>query len=151
MTDPVSEADAGPRPKLILTVGFPRSGKSTWARQSGLPILCPDAVRLALYGPARFVPSAEEWVWCHVHYGVRAHFIAGNTALVLDATNVTRAGRDRWRNKHWDTYLKVLNTPSDECVRRAIAGGREDLVPVIERMARLFEELTVEEAGRIWE
>lgn len=38
--------------KLILTIGLPRSGKSTWAKQQGCPVVNPDSIRLALHGKA---------------------------------------------------------------------------------------------------
>jgi predicted kinase len=34
--------------QLILTVGLPRSGKTTWAKQQGVPMVNRDAIRLAL-------------------------------------------------------------------------------------------------------
>ena len=36
--------------QLILTVGLPRSGKTTWALAQGYPIVAPDAIRLAVTG-----------------------------------------------------------------------------------------------------
>ncbi len=31
--------------RLILTVGLPRSGKTTWALEQGWPIVNPDSIR----------------------------------------------------------------------------------------------------------
>src|SRR5258706_417694 len=48
---------------LIVMVGLPWSGKSTWAREQGnWPIVCPDEIRFALHGQ-RFIAEAEPWVW----------------------------------------------------------------------------------------
>jgi predicted kinase len=47
---------------LILTVGLPRSGKSSWSRQQTFPVVNPDSIRLALHG-LRFAPEAEPFVW----------------------------------------------------------------------------------------
>ena len=44
-----------------------RSGKTTWARQQGVPIVNRDAIRLALHGQ-RFEPRAESVVWAHLRY-----------------------------------------------------------------------------------
>ena len=44
-----------------------RSGKTTWARQQGVPIVNPDAIRPALHGQ-RFEPRAESVVWAHLRY-----------------------------------------------------------------------------------
>ena len=35
---------------LIVMVGLPRSGKTTWARKQGYPIVNPDSIRLAFHG-----------------------------------------------------------------------------------------------------
>lgn len=44
---------------LVITVGLPRSGKSTWAKTLGAPIVSCDAIRQAL-GVYPFVPKAEK-------------------------------------------------------------------------------------------
>jgi predicted kinase len=120
---------------LICTVGLPRSGKSTWARSSGLPIVCPDAIRLSIHGQAFFSP-AEPLVWAIAHIMVSSLFKAGHETVVLDATNVTVTRRNEWRKDAEEVVYKIFDTPPAECVHRAKAGGREDLVPVIKRMAK---------------
>ena len=62
---------------LILTVGLPRSGKSTWAAQTGWPIVNRDAIRLALHGQA-YIQDAEDMVTAIETYMVKALFGAGN-------------------------------------------------------------------------
>jgi predicted kinase len=123
--------------KLIMLIGLPHSGKSTWAKQQGLPIVNPDAIRLALHGQV-FVPQTERLVWALAHYMVEALFLAGNRTVILDATNVTDKRRLEWMTARYPVTVeierKIFDTSPEECVRRARANGREDLVPVIERM-----------------
>ena len=123
---------------LIGTVGLPRSGKSTWARQRakelGCPIVNPDSVRLAMHGQA-YVPEAEKMVWAIAHYMVKALFIAGHETVILDATNTVPQVRQQWHSKDWINAWKVLETPLITCVERAREGDRLDLIPVIEAMA----------------
>jgi len=45
---------------LILTVGLPRSGKSTWAAKKGFPIVSPDAIRLAMHGMRKWRVSGKQ-------------------------------------------------------------------------------------------
>lgn len=125
-------------PRLILMVGLPRSGKSTWARQQGVPIVNPDAIRLALHGKA-YEALAEPFVWAIAKIMVRALFLAGARVVVLDATNTTQARRDEWKSEAWLRYYVYIPTPVAVCIARAIAGDRRDLVPVIERMATTYE------------
>lgn len=131
---------------LICTVGLPRSGKTTWARKQNLPIVSPDAIRLALHGQ-RFIAEAEPYVWAIAKTMVRALFLAGHSFVILDATNNTRKRRDEWQSKEWTTCFKVINTPSRICLERARAEGDEYIVPVIERMVAEHETLHADELG----
>lgn len=129
---------------LLCTVGLPRSGKTTWARKQNLPIVSPDAIRLALHGQ-RFIAEAEPHVWAIAKTMVRALFLAGHKMVILDATNNTRKRRDEWQSKEWKTYFKVIDTPASVCLDRARAEGDEYIMPVIERMAAQYEGLQVDE------
>jgi predicted kinase len=71
---------------LIMTVGLPRSGKSTWAIAQGHPVVCPDAIRLALHGQP-FIATAEPVVWATAKLMVASLFEAGHGVVILDATN----------------------------------------------------------------
>ena len=71
---------------LILTVGLPRSGKSTWARSQAYPIVCPDEIRTALHGH-RFIPEAEPFVRAVAKVMVRALFGAGHQCVIFDGSN----------------------------------------------------------------
>ena len=118
---------------LILTVGLPRSGKSTWAMKTGFPVVNPDSIRLAVHGQP-FIPEAEPLVWVTAKMMVRALFLAGHETVVLDATNLTEARRDEWNSSQWNTVYQVFQTPADVCIDRAIKGDRQDLLPVIDHM-----------------
>jgi len=123
--------------KLILTVGLPRSGKSTWARYTNHPIVNPDAIRLAMHG-LRFQAVAEQWVWPMVFTMASALFLAGHETVVVDATNVSARRRNERINKFpgYEIELKVFDTSPEECKKRAILTGQEDLLPVIDRMVK---------------
>lgn len=131
---------------LICTVGYPRSGKTTWARDQGHPIVNPDAIRLAIHGQT-FIANAEPFVWATAEAMVRALFLAGHDTVILDACNNTRKRRDQWqRPKEWGTYFKYFNTPMETCIERCEPGS--PLIPVIERMAAQFEPLGEDE--EVW-
>lgn len=128
---------------LILLIGLPRSGKSTYARGHGAPIVNPDSIRLAIHGHA-FIGQSEILVWPIAMLMVRALFEAGHCEVILDATNTTKERRKFWKSKSWQVECKEFLTQADVCIARAGESGRFDLVPVIERMAATFEPL---EAG----
>lgn len=132
---------------LICTVGLPRSGKTTWARQQGVPIVNPDSIRLALHNQ-RFVMHAETFVQAIAEVMVRALFLSGSDVLIVDSTNVFRQRRQAWRHlgvAAWDTYFHVIDTSMLECLERARKDGDEEIQPVIERMARSFQPLEPDE------
>lgn len=121
---------------LILTVGLPRSGKSTWARERGLPMVNPDSIRLALHGKP-FIPQAEGFVWAIAYLMAKALLIAGHPTIIIDATNITKKRRAEWlkRFKRYTIVLEHFNTPASVCKERAIKDGKAELVEVISRMA----------------
>jgi predicted kinase len=122
-------------PTLIMPVGLPRSGKSTWARSTGFPMVNPDSIRLSLHGQAFYTP-AEAFVWATAHLMVQSLFTAGHQTVILDATNLTERRRAEWRSKDWHCAYVLFPTPEDECIRRALANCQEELIPVIHRMAK---------------
>lgn len=119
---------------LHVMVGLPRSGKSTTAILLGFPIVCPDAIRLALHGTA-WRAESEPMVWAVAHTMVDALFLAGHDEVILDACNVTPERREEWGSERWSIVYHVVKTPKELCIKRALKEGRTDLVPVIERMA----------------
>lgn len=143
-------------PTLIMTMGLPRSGKSTWAREymlarPGVAIVNPDSIRLAIHGTA-FDPKHEPRVWATAHDMVDALFLAGHTEVILDATNLTKARRNEWRVPKWRRALVDFSrVPASECVKRAIKGDRDYLVDVIVRMSRNIEPPEVGEFDVIFQ
>lgn len=129
---------------LLMTVGLPRSGKSTWVSQQPFPIVNPDSIRLALHGQP-FIGLAEGFVWAIAKVMVRALFISGHTTVILDATNTTRKRRDDWKSSSWVRKYQVFDTDKDECIRRAKAGDKLYLVSVIEQMAEDYEAVGEDE------
>lgn len=133
---------------LILTVGLPRSGKSTWAKEQAwwgasqrytIPIVSPDSIRLALYGGV-FCRESEPMVWALARYMVKALFISGHDTVILDACCLTEKRRMEWVGDEWETVLHCVTTDADECARRAVACGQTYLLEVIGKFARVYQD-----------
>lgn len=124
---------------LIILVGLPRSGKTTWAKAQGHPIVNRDAIRLALHGQA-FILEAEAMVTAVEELMVTALFRAGHDTVIVDATHITLERRLRWTksstcpNMDWNTKYEIFSTPPEVCTVRAVKDGREDLIPIIDKM-----------------
>jgi len=133
---------------LILTVGLPMSGKTTWCHEyhqkSGAAIVNPDSIRLALHGQ-RYAANAESYVWAIADTMVKSLFLGGHEVVVVDATNNTWKRRAFWSNSNWDTYCKLMNFSRSTCIQRARRINDSEIVPVIERMANNHEHLREDE------
>lgn len=121
------------KPTLVLMVGLPRSGKSTWLDGVVVPIVCPDEIRKVL-GCYPFDAARETEVWYIAHVMVKALFGAGARRVYLDACSITTQRRAEWSSPDWDLEYQIITTPSHVCLRRAIESGQDYLVPVIDRM-----------------
>jgi len=128
--------------KLILTIGLPRSGKTTWALQQGCPVVSGDAIRLAIFGKLWW-PPGEHQVMTLARTMVRSLFFAGHPTVIFDSVNVTEYARQFWiptSDCLWSLEYTVVNTPAEVCIQRAIECGQEYLIPVIEDNAERYDD-----------
>jgi predicted kinase len=132
--------------KLIMTVGLPRCGKSTWAMEQGCPVVNPDSIRLALHGQP-FIGSAEPYVWAIAKTMVKSLFLTGHEVVILDATNLTRKRRDEWISSSWEREFKQFLVAKIVCIRRAMDTNKEYLIPVIEKMSEERDLIGDDEEG----
>lgn len=89
------------KPRSIIAIGIPGSGKSTYAMElskqdPGLCIVNPDSIRGSLYGygkpGVKFDPSMEPVTWEKAEATVRSCMESGRN-IYIDATNPDRFGR----------------------------------------------------------
>jgi predicted kinase len=131
---------------LICTVGLPRSGKSTWAKTTGLPIVSPDGIRLALTGRRWWGPIEHE-VWATIRTMLRSLFWSGNKAIILDAPNFQRRARDAVcpsLDVLWTRHFILFDTPVDVCKERAMK-TYPVLCDIIDWFAENWEPIEKEE------
>ena len=134
---------------LIMTVGLPQSGKSTWAEAQGLPIVNPDSIRLGLHGQP-FIGLAEPFVWAIAKVMIRSLFIAGHSRVILDATNTTKTRREEWKSTDWNREFQLFEVDAETCKERAKKSAtdsdhRDGLFAAIDRMNGQMEPISKEE------
>ena len=142
--------------KLIMLNGLPRSGKSTWARKQGYPVVSPDAIRLAKTGRRWWSPIEHE-VWATALTMVRALFLAGHDIVIVDMTSCTQRSRDNFKpskDMFWQRWVKYIDTPIEVCIEvcieRAINSDQSDLIEVIENQCMNWEQVKEEEQIFPW-
>lgn len=124
---------------LVLMQGLPYAGKTPMAQSLGHPVVCPDAIRVALHG-TRYRQDSEPVVWAIARTMVLGLFLAGHGTVVLDACSVSRKRRDEWRrDASWQVHVLEIPTPAETCRERAEAAGDEQILPILERMAGAYE------------
>jgi len=136
---------------LVCTVGLPRSGKSTWARATALPIVSTDGIRLALTGQRWYGPIEHE-VWATARTMVRSLFWGGNKVVILDAPAFQRRERDMFIPSPdcvWKRRFVMFDTSADVCKERARKTRPDELCDVIDWFAENWEPIDEKEEGQI--
>lgn len=159
----------GDRGRLHALCGLPQAGKSTFANkwvqgpfclddEGCFPnnvavnylrdevtisrprvVLAGDDFRYALTGH-EYLPHAEAHVFSVLDTAALALLRRGFDVLI-DETSTSKPTLLRYLRLDPQMKLIFVDTPPDECKRRAIANGRDYLVPVIDRLAARLENL----------
>lgn len=134
--------------KLIITVGLPGSGKSSYLARLGVHAISSDEIRRLLIDDATN-QTIHTKVFRTIRYLVRERLALGRAETYVDATHLTRKDR-RPYIKLGELYgceaeALFFDVPLEICIERN--RGRERIVPeqAIREMALTMRAPTIEE------
>lgn len=134
--------------KLVLLVGLPASGKSTWLARQGFPALSSDAVRVLLTDDVHS-QKVNRLVFKTLRYLAKARLEAGAEVTYIDSTAL-----GVWERRCWVRLAQMhgcpieamfFDVPLAECKRRNARRARKVPEDVLDKMAARLVPPSVEE------
>ena len=133
---------------VILAIGLPGSGKSSWFKRHNIRPLSSDLLRELLFDDAteqRF----QDLVFSNLRSMLKARLVARRPVNYVDATNLTPHDRHSWiklaKDYDYDVQGVYFDVPVDVCLERNLK--RERVVPedIMRKMAAKLKAPTFEE------
>ncbi len=143
-----SSPDPGSRPRIVLAVGLPGSGKSTYFAAIGVTPISSDAIRLLLADDEND-QTIHGRVFATIRFLLQQRLELGRPVSHVDATNLTRRDRrmyiDIARKFGCGIEALVFETPLSVCKARNAV--RKRVVPerVLDLMAARYVPPSLEE------
>jgi predicted kinase len=135
---PIVAPAASSKGLVVLAIGLPGSGKSSWFKRHNITPLSSDMVRQMLFDDAseqRF----QDLVFSNLRSMLRARLIARRPMNYLDATNLTPHDRQSWiklaKDFGYDIQAVYFDVPLEVCLERNQKRHRVVTEDVMRKMA----------------
>jgi predicted kinase len=137
-----------PKGVVVLAVGLPGSGKSSWFKRHNITPLSSDMLRSMLFDdPAE--QRFQDLVFSNLRSMLKARLIARRPTNYVDATNLTPQERQNWtklaKDFGYEVHAVFFDVPLEVCIERH--QRRDRLVPedVMRKMAAKLKPPTFDE------
>ncbi len=148
---PQQASQKAPEQRIVLAVGLPGSGKSTWFRERGITPLSSDLLRLLLADDEE-EQGFQIQIFQALHDLLRMRLGLGRPVTYVDATNFLREFRrsflDIARERRCKAEAVFFDVPLAVCLARNTARSRRVPEEVLRSMAERLEPPTLEEGFR---
>ena len=145
---PVVAVQRPPKGVVVLAIGLPGSGKSSWFKRHNVMPLSSDMVRSLLFDDVR-EQRFQDLVFSNLRSMLKARLIAKRPMNYVDATNLTPQERQHWiklaKDYNYEVHAVFFDVPLEVCVERH--QRRDRVVPedVMRRMAAKLKPPAFEE------
>jgi predicted kinase len=141
-------AQRAPKGVVVLAIGLPGSGKSSWFKRHNVVPLSSDMVRSLLFDDVR-EQRFQDLVFSNLRSMLKARLIAKRPMNYVDATNLTPQERQHWiklaKDYQYEVHAVFFDVPLEVCIERH--QRRDRVVPedVMRRMAAKLKPPAFEE------
>ena len=140
-----------PRPSkgtVVLAIGLPGSGKSSWFKRHSIHPLSSDLLRELLFDDAQ-EQRFQDLVFSNLRSMLKARLIARRPMNYVDATNLTPHDRHSWiklaKDYGYDVQGLFFDVPLEVCMERHQRRGRAVPEDIMRKMAGKLKAPTFEE------
>jgi predicted kinase len=127
-----------PKGAVVLSIGLPGSGKSTWFKRHNILPLSSDMVRILLFDDVT-EQRYQDLVFSTLRSMLRARLLARRPWNYLDATNLSAHERRSWiklaHDFGYETHAVFFDVPPEVCIERNRRRERNVPEDVMQRMA----------------
>lgn len=145
---PQKQQERAPRGVVVLTIGLPGSGKSTWFKRRGVTPLSSDLLRSVLFDDVE-EQRYQSLVFSTLRSLLRARLVAKMPWNYVDATNLSTGERKQWiqmsRSLGYEVHAVFFDVPLAVCLERNSRRERVVAEDVLRRMAAKLKAPTFEE------
>jgi len=137
-----------PKGAVVLSIGLPGSGKSTWFKRHNILPLSSDMVRILLFDDVT-EQRYQDLVFSTLRSMLRARLLARRQWNYVDATNLSPHERRSWvklaHDFGYEAHAVFFDVPPEVCIERNRRRDRNVPEDVMQRMANKLRPPKFEE------